>query len=144
MADGGDMTKDVIVTICGRQFDIGGEPVELVLPGTYYLKNGKHYVLYEEPQEESGRIVKNRVKFHDGHFDMVKNGAVSSALKFLVNERTSSLYKTGAGAMMMETDTRNIIISETDNLLHVNVSYDLYINGQFISDCEVDFRVAAV
>ena len=137
------MTKDVLVTVSGRQFDVADEPIELVTTGTYYLKNGKHYVLYEECPDDSGEIIKNRVKFHDGHFEMVKNGAVSSALKFVEYERSSSLYHTGAGAVTMEVDTRDIVLAESDELLQVKVSYSLHINGQFISECQVDFKVQA-
>lgn len=66
------MTKDVLITISGMQFDIEEEPVELVTVGTYYLKNGKHYVLYEEQTEGNGQVTKNIVKFYEGHFEMTK------------------------------------------------------------------------
>ena len=138
------MTKEVNVTICGRQHDIGDEPVELTLPGTYYLKNGKHYVLYEEPSDDGGEPIRNRVKIHDGHFEMVKRGAVSSELSFIQNERTSSIYRTGAGDVMMEVETRDIIINEMEHRIHTKVVYALYINEQFISECEVDFKVKSL
>lgn len=137
------MTKDVLITVSGRQFDVADEPITLITSGTYYLKNGKHYVLYEEAPDDSGDIIKNRVKFHDGYFEMVKNGAVSSALRFVLNEKTDSLYQTSAGAVTMEVDTHDVVIKETDVLMHVKVSYDLHINGQFISECEVEFKLQA-
>ena len=135
------MTKDVLVTVSGRQFDVSEEETCLMTAGTYYLKNGKHYVLYEEQPEDDGRIIKNRIKFHDGLFEMVKNGAVSAALRFLPGKRTGSLYQTDAGGVSMEVDTHEIIISETDELLQARVKYALYINGQFISECEVDVKL---
>lgn len=137
------MTKEVLIKVSGRQYDIGDEPVELTLPGTYYLKNGKHYVLYEEPSDDGREPIRNRVKFHDGNFEMVKRGAVSSALSFIQNERTGSVYRTGAGDVMMEVETHDIIINEMEHRIHTKVAYALYINGQFISECEVDFRVMA-
>ena len=44
------MTKDVIVTISGLQFaqETETEPVEIVTAGSYYKKNGKHYIIYDE------------------------------------------------------------------------------------------------
>ena len=41
------MTKDVIVTISGLQFaqETETEPVEIVTAGSYYKKNGKHYMM---------------------------------------------------------------------------------------------------
>ena len=87
--------------------------------------------------------MKNRVKFHDGHFEMVKKGAVSSALSFTQNTKSGSVYSTLAGDVMMEVETHNIHITETDELIHAKVLYTLHINGQFISECEVDFKVMA-
>lgn len=66
------MTKDVLVTISGNQFATDEGAVEVVTTGTYYMKNGKHYVLYEVQSEANGPVTKNRVKFHDGHFEMTK------------------------------------------------------------------------
>ena len=46
------MTKDILLKISGLQFsadsdDINdSEPVEIIAPGEYYYKNGKHYILY--------------------------------------------------------------------------------------------------
>lgn len=48
------MTKDVIVTISGLQFaqETETEPVEIVTAGSYYKKNGKHYIIYDEVMED--------------------------------------------------------------------------------------------
>ena len=44
------MTKDVILTISGLH-DTDGEsdaPIETMTPAQYYMKNGKHYIVYDE------------------------------------------------------------------------------------------------
>ena len=43
------MTKDILVRVRGVQ-TIGEEEdtVEMITPGTYYVKNGKQYLLYDE------------------------------------------------------------------------------------------------
>ena len=47
------MTKDVLINISGLQMDINkDEPVELMTTGAYYLKNGKHYILYDEMADD--------------------------------------------------------------------------------------------
>ncbi|MBE5924588.1 MAG: DUF1934 domain-containing protein [Lachnospiraceae bacterium] len=135
------MTKDVLVTVTGRQFDVADEPIELVTTGTYYEKNGKHYVLYEEQPDENEPIIKNRVKFFDGYFQMVKNGAVSSELTFIQDKQSESLYETGAMAVQMHVITKKLVISNTKDLINAVVRYDLHINGEYISECEVDFKV---
>ena len=61
------MTKDVLISISGLHFEVGGEsgegePVEIITPASYYLKNGKHYVLYDEVVEGVPGTVKNTIK----------------------------------------------------------------------------------
>ena len=55
------MTKDVLLSISGLHQDVtgieaqgdepGSEPIEVIVPASYYEKNGKHYVclLYTSP-----------------------------------------------------------------------------------------------
>ena len=48
------MTKDVLLSISGLHQDVtgieaqgdepGSEPIEVIVPASYYEKNGKHYV----------------------------------------------------------------------------------------------------
>lgn len=137
------MTKDVLITVSGVQMDIGDEPIELVTVGTYYLKNGKHYVMYEEQVEDNGPITKNRVKFYDGHFEMSKKGGNNSFLMFERDRKTSTVYDTPFGSLQIDIMTKDLDIKETEDLLQVYVKYTLDINYNFISECEVSFKVQA-
>lgn len=125
------------------QFDIEEKPIELVTVGTYYCKNGKHYVLYEEQTEDNGQVTKNIVKFYDGHFEMTKKGGNNSFLLFDREKKTSTVYQTLAGPIQIDAVPRDLSIAETENELLVNVKYALDINYNFISECEVNFKVQA-
>ncbi|MGN0437176.1 MAG: DUF1934 domain-containing protein [Lachnospiraceae bacterium] len=135
------MTKDVLITVSGTQFEMGEEPIELVVPGTYYMKNGKHYVFYEEQDEE--QVTKNSVKFYDGYFEMTKKGANTSCLMFERDKKTSTMYHTIAGPMQIDSTTTVLDIHETENEILVNVRYALDINYKFVSECHVVFKVQA-
>lgn len=38
------MTKDVLVSVRGTQFlDEDSDTIEIIIPGTYYKKNDRHY-----------------------------------------------------------------------------------------------------
>lgn len=135
------MTKNVLITISGTQFDMGNETVELVVPGTYYFKNGKHYVMYEEQPEDGGVITRNLVKFYDGHFDMTKKGEGKSFLLFEQNRKTSTVYQTIAGPIQIDALTHRLSIEEKQDELLVTVKYAMNINYEFVSECEVYFKV---
>ncbi len=137
------MTKDVLVTISGMQNDIEDTPIELVTVGTYYLKNGKHYVLFEEQVEDGDAVTKNTVKFYDGHFEIVKRGGANSFLVFENGKKTSSIYNTLVGPLQIDTVTSALEMEESQDLIRVYVKYSLNMNQTFISECEVHFTVQA-
>ena len=54
------MAKDVLVSIKGTQIlDGEKDTVEMITTGTWYEKNGKQYLLYEESYEEVQVTTKN-------------------------------------------------------------------------------------
>lgn len=137
------MTKDVLVKISGMQFDVQDEAIELVTRGNYYYKNGKHYVLYEEQPESDGPITKNIVKFNDTRFEMTKKGKEHSYLIFDKNEKTSTVYQTPVGPIQVDVMTQDLEVVETKDELAVKIKYALDINYNFVSECEVSFKVQA-
>ena len=66
------MTKNVLVSIVGMHYGVDdesgdSEPLEVITPATYYFKNNKHYILYEEVLEGTTDITKtNKENFN--HF----------------------------------------------------------------------------
>lgn len=137
------MTKEVLVSISGMQADIEDTPIELVTTGTYYLKNGKHYVLYEEQPEDGATVTKNVVKFYDGHFEITKKGGVNSLMIFDRGQKTSMIYSTPMGNLQMDVVTKELVIEETAEEMRACIKYALDINYEFVSDCEVNFKIQA-
>ena len=58
------MTKEVMLTIRGLQFDQGpdSEEIETVQWGKYYKKDGTHYIIYDEMMEGFEEPVRNIIK----------------------------------------------------------------------------------
>ena len=64
------MTQDVLLTISGLhdmafadpEENEENEPIEVITPASYYWKNGKHYILYDEVMEGIPGVVKNKIK----------------------------------------------------------------------------------
>lgn len=137
------MTKEVLVCVSGVQTDIDDTPIELVTTGTYYLKNGKHYVLYEEQPEDSASVTKNVVKFYEGHFEITKKGETNSILIFDRDKKTSMVYNTPMGSLQMDVLTKELTMHVTEDEIQVLVKYSLDINYEFVSDCEVSYKVQA-
>lgn len=138
-----NMTKDVLITISGMQFDVGDAPIELKTIGSYYLKNGKHYVLFDEQPEGDGPVTKNIVKFKEDSFEMTKKGGNNSYLLFELGKKTSTVYCTPVGDIQVDVATLDLSYKESGEEIQVIVKYKLDINYTFISECEVRFKVQA-
>ena len=111
------MTKDIMVSVSGIQFEIEpAEPVELITTGDYYNKNGKHYILYEETDMEAG-LTKNRIKIAPEKIEVVKNGATNAQMIFEEGKTNLTYYDTAVISTIItiisidSNNERNIIIS---------------------------------
>ena len=59
------MEKEVLIHVKGlHMMDTpeGDEPIEIVVPGEYYFRNGSHYLRYEEMLDEQGDPTINYIK----------------------------------------------------------------------------------
>ena len=91
------MTKNVLVTISGLHYDDSvmmvqeensneANSIEVTTPATYYLKNGKHYIVYDEVVEGIPGTIKNRIKIDEGKLlDITKSGITNSHMVFKRN-----------------------------------------------------------
>ena len=70
------MTKDVIIGISGLQFtgESGADSLEMIAPGEYFLRNGRHYVKYEEVIEGFAERNQNLVKISPNKLEVTKKG----------------------------------------------------------------------
>lgn len=141
------MTKDVIVSIKGLQFESDGdEPVEVISVGQYYYKNEKHYILYEEIMEDeqgNGEVTKNTIKISKDTMEILKKGANNTHMVFEENKKNLTYYNTPFGQLIIGIDTTGFKVIEEDNAIGVKIHYNLEINYSHVSDCEIVVKVLA-
>lgn len=74
------------------------------LPATYYLKNGKHYVIYDEIVEGMPGSIRNTVKITgDSMFEVTKNGRSGSRMVFEKDKMNMTNYQTPYGEVLVGT-----------------------------------------
>ena len=136
------MTRDVVISISGAQFSEGDqEDVELITTGDYFLKNGKHYIIYDEIEEDGQDVIRNTIKVLPDSIDIIKKGNVSAHMVFEKNKKNLACYMTPFGELMVGIDTSDIRVEEEEQLLRVNVDYSLDINYEHVSDCSITVSV---
>lgn len=135
------MTKDVLVSIKGLQFESGNdEAVEMIAPGEYYMRNGKHYVRYEEiieGPEGDHDMSMNTVKIADNQVEIMKKGGSNVHMVFAENQKNLTYYTTPFGNLQIGIFTNHINIQEKEDVIEIKLRYDLEINQSFVSDCEI-------
>ena len=96
------MTKEVLVTISGLQFspETDNESVELITSGSYYKKNGKHYIIYDEVNEGFSQTTRNIIKLNDDFMDITKRGVSNVHMMFEKNRKNVTYYYTPYGSLL--------------------------------------------
>ena len=123
------MTENVILTVRGHQTDLGEDATtELIAGAAYYYRNGKHYILYDEIDPESGEQSRGAGKVH---------------MVFEKEKQISSQYHTPAGVIQMEIFTSRLRTRQEGENIETEIVYDLHMNDVFISECRVVIRVAS-
>ena len=109
--------------------------------GTYYNKNGKHYICYEETDNESGEVSNNLLKIWENNVEMIKRGAGATRLHFEAGKLNNAYFQTIMGKLFVGVDTKHIKIIEENDRLQVTIEYSLIIEEEKASDCIVDILI---
>ena len=134
------MTKDVLISLRGLQFDqsdTDAEKIETIMPGSYYEKNGNHYVLFDEVMEGITGPVKNRIKFGEHVLELTRSGAVNVHMIFEENRKNMTSYNTPYGNILIGIDTRKIHITQESERIAVDVDYARDVNYEYLADCRI-------
>ena len=140
------MTKEVLVSIKGMQFDgESGDTIETMNFAQYYLKNDGHYIIYDEMVEGESQVTKNILKFKGKTFEMTKRGLVNVHMVFEEGQKNMTNYSTPFGDILMGMDTSKVEISETEegSKLKITVEYALEVNYEFLADCTIEIDISA-
>ena len=137
------MTKDIILTISGLH-ETDGEadvPVEIITPGQYYLKNGKHYVLYDEIMEGIEGTVKSTLKFTENHVEMIRSGMATTRMNFQEGQEHMVIYQTPMGPLSISLYTEKIRTELSEDQMNLEISYSLKTEGVVVTESTVHINI---
>lgn len=79
------MTKDVLLSIKGLQIGENeqNDTIEVISPGDYYFRNGKHFFMYEEVMEGQKESTRNMIKVRDNYMELTEKGCCQRSYEFL-------------------------------------------------------------
>lgn len=145
------MKKEVLISISGLHLEVIEEldenrnnQIEVITPGNYYLRKGKHYILYDEVVEGMAGTIKNRIKItEDKSLEILKTGLSNTHMIFEKDQKNLAYYETPFGQMLVGVNTRKMDISVTDERIDVLVDYELDINHEPLADCQIRMNITS-
>lgn len=136
------MEKEVLITIGGTMFaGDDKDNVDVITPGQYYYRRGRHYITYEDMVEDTRESIRNLVWISPEEMVVRKSGAITTEMIFRPNEETLTHYNTPFGAVEMGIHTKRLQIQESDEKLLVKVHYTLELDYQIVSENQLTFLV---
>ncbi|MDO4307685.1 MAG: DUF1934 domain-containing protein [Eubacteriales bacterium] len=132
------MDKDVLIHVRGLQMmdtEEGQEPIEIVVPGQYYFRNGSHYLRYEEIIDESSVPTVNYIKMSPQGVEVRKKGLVNVHMVFEQGKKNMTYYTTPFGTIQMGIATTGLELNENNDSINMTVDYALDMNEEHVADC---------
>ena len=123
------MDKEVLIHVRGLHMmeeDGEQEPVEIVVPGEYYFRNGSHYLRYEEILEDFSEPTINYIKISPKGIEVRKKGIVNVHMVFEQGKKNMTYYTTPYGTIEMGIAATNMNLKE---------DYALDMNQEHVADC---------
>lgn len=133
------MDENVVIKISGLQIvENTGDNVEVIAKGKHSLKKDKHYLLYEEYENDENTKTSNMIKFNNDIVEITRKGQVDGKLIFQENQKKQSLYSTPMGDLLIEVLTKEIEVSDDDDDVNLKIKYQIHVDGNKVSDNEID------
>jgi uncharacterized beta-barrel protein YwiB (DUF1934 family) len=132
------MSKDVLIHVRGIQKMMGDsetEPIEIVVPGEYFFRNGNHYLRYEEIMEEASRPTVNYIKLTPKAMELRKKGTVNVNMVFEQGKKSMSYYNTPMGTLQLGIAATALEFRESEGELDIKVDYSMDMNDEHVADC---------
>lgn len=132
------MNKDVLIHVRGLQMmetDDAQEPIEIIVPGQYYFRNGSHYLRYEEMLDDTAETTVNYIKMSPNGVEVRKQGQVNVHMVFEEGKKNKTFYNTPYGTLQMGISATGLELKESEDGIQMKVDYALDMNEEHVADC---------
>lgn len=130
------MEKNIELVICGtHKLDGQKETFTTKCDGSYFLKNEKHYFIYEEETEHG--ILKSNIKVYEDKMEVMKTGAINMHMFFELGEVLACNYNTPYGSIPIDIYTSRLDMYVEKNHIKVVVEYEMRDRDEIFAYCDL-------
>ncbi|MCR5439007.1 Uncharacterized beta-barrel protein YwiB, DUF1934 family [Selenomonas sp. WCT3] len=133
----------VVVRVRGSQRDDSGEEntIESMAIGRHSVKNGKHYVLYEDALLDEKVKTSTVLKFSAEEVVILRKGGVHQEMRFREGAETSSTYRTPYGDLKLSIRTSRLRVNLGLLEGRIEAEYDIAIDGRYQSSNTLQVQI---
>ena len=142
------MTKDVLVSVAGLQTAVNEmenydeEPIEVLSAGTYYFKDGKHFIFFEEMAEGIPGVTKTQIRLNGKEsLEVRKKGIANVNMVFEKNKNNRCFYQTPFGQINLGIFTKEIWVEESEDNINIRADYDMDVDYEPLAKCTIRINV---
>lgn len=124
-----------VINVVGVQKNADNEEnrLEFFTLGRRYHKNGVDYITYQETAVSGLDDTTTLLKIYPTHVVLVRMGGVDQRQEFRLDHKSAGTYRTPYGNFVMMMDTRHLEVKLSQTEGHIQIKYELEINGQWQS-----------
>ena len=126
------MSNKVIISVISEIVGEEDNKIELLTLGSFYKKDEKYYVVYDETEISGMKGTKTTFKISPDKFSLIRMGTTNTKMEFEPNIESMSLYNTPYGVIEIEIKTNVLDINVNDNGGDVKINYDMTIGNEKI------------
>ncbi len=136
------MNKKAVISISSMQAG-DKDPISVVTPGNFYIKDGTFYARYEETEISGMEGTTTTLKIKSDELVLMRKGTTNAKMQFSKDKKSVSMYDTPYGTLQIETYTIDIKIDVDENGGKACVTYNMDISGQKVptTSLEIDIKV---
>lgn len=129
------MQNKAMITIIGTQKypDGNDDRQELVTVGSYYVRNGAYYILYQESEITGMEGVTTSLRVDEGHLTLNRMGAAELKQEFKPGVYHKSTYVTSYGNLWLSVLTTHLQSDLTAQGGRISLEYDLFVDDELMS-----------
>lgn len=124
------MNKKAIITVDSTVLNDEKDLIEVITPGDFCKIEDGFKVQYDETELSGMKGTKTTMIIRKDSFDLIREGTTETKMEFVVNEITTTMYKTPYGVMDIDIYTKKLDIDVNENGGTINAIYILEIGGQ--------------
>ncbi|QGG47074.1 DUF1934 domain-containing protein [Heliorestis convoluta] len=130
------MKKSVLVSVLGTQKNDVGEvdKIELVTPGTFFLRDQSYYIIYQETEITGMEGTTTTVKVEPQKITLNRMGAQELKQTFEKNKANHSIYATPYGTLNLTVIPSKVEVSMHQEGGTIDLAYELQVDKKKLSD----------